>query len=180
MWGQGAGEGSATGEGVSTEATGPPSAEGHGRRGHVGRDKGRRASLGDGFRRSPRGAGAARARRPRPPAGRRCSSGSAGRRTPRASPRLGARRYVYDLVPVAAGSTAQLSAIKALRGVLYVEPDYPVYATGWRRRCPRRLVAPLLTRPRRYSLGASHASAPTVARRKRRRRGGGGGHRHRH
>ncbi|MFB3881407.1 MAG: S8 family serine peptidase [Armatimonadota bacterium] len=46
---------------------------------------------------------------------------------------LGARiLYAYDLVPAVAAEVPsdKLPAISALRGVLYVEPDYPIYASG--------------------------------------------------
>ncbi len=46
---------------------------------------------------------------------------------------LGARvLHTYDLVPAVAAEvpSARLGALKALRGVVYVEPDYPIYATG--------------------------------------------------
>jgi len=46
---------------------------------------------------------------------------------------LGARiLHAYDLVPAVAAEvpSGRLSAIRALKGVLYVEPDYPIYATG--------------------------------------------------
>jgi subtilisin len=59
--------------------------------------------------------------------------GFRGRPDAAAVSRLGARiQYVYDLVPAVAAEVPsnRVEAVKRLPGVLYVEPDYPVYATG--------------------------------------------------
>ena len=57
----------------------------------------------------------------------------------RGRPNMGALRAVgarvlhaYDLVPAVAAEvpSGRLSAVRALKGVVYVEPDYPIYATG--------------------------------------------------
>jgi subtilisin len=72
--------------------------------------------------------------------------GFRGRPDAAALSRLGARiQYVYDLVPAVAAEvpSGRVGAVKRVPGVLYVEPDYPVYATGGAALSPLTSVRPL-------------------------------------
>lgn len=65
-------------------------------------------------------------------AGEKVLVGFRGRPNAAAVAALGARvDHVYDLVPALAAEvpSAKLAALRRLAGVLYVEPDYPVYAS---------------------------------------------------